>query len=319
MTTSISITDLDDGNGANPNSRLDDDNLRHVSMNTGIIDNDAYCWYESANPHSSNHLCLRTELPKDFVIESTHCVLIIADRPLYRLSIVLDANMPMETFNVYLDLTEIGLGMSIRGGIDSPDHLGNDQIFVSKILNGGAVHRDGRIRLGDILLEVNGTSLSKIDHATAVHYILRSVPYIHFVVKRYIDKDDSSDIYEQIDEETEDEPLLCAEEGYSNENSFIDNVYENDCIKVELIRDASGFGFSLAEPNQFLSGVSGIYVSKLVQNGSAHKNGMIQVGDQILMINNNNLIGMPYNAALNLIRNSPNRSVFTVKKAVVWD
>lgn len=51
-------------------------------------------------------------------------------------------------FNVYLDLTEKGLGMSIRGGTDSPDGHGNTDIFVSRILSGGAVHQDGRLDIG---------------------------------------------------------------------------------------------------------------------------------------------------------------------------
>ena len=50
--------------------------------------------------------------------------------------------------NVYLDLNELGLGMSIRGGVDSADGQGNTDVYISKILEGGAVQQDGRLRIG---------------------------------------------------------------------------------------------------------------------------------------------------------------------------
>lgn len=54
-----------------------------------------------------------------------------------------------EQENIYLDLSHKGLGMSIRGGIDSPNDLGSTAIYVSGILNGGAVNLDGRIQIGN--------------------------------------------------------------------------------------------------------------------------------------------------------------------------
>lgn len=54
--------------------------------------------------------------------------------------------------NVYLDLSNQGLGMSIRGGLDSPDVHGNVDVYISKILPGGAVYDDGRLQLGKIFL-----------------------------------------------------------------------------------------------------------------------------------------------------------------------
>jgi len=224
-----------------------------------------------------------------------------------------------QLFSVQLDLSEKGLGMSIRGGCDSPDDSGNIDIYVSRILQGGAVHQDGRIQLGDILLEVNGLSLTNINHKSAVENILNAAPYISFRVKRPKYTSNSSDIHEQIEEETEDEPLLAREEKSNNLTMF--NNTSNDCIKVELMRDDNGFGFSLSggSDNQLTPGDTRLVVSKLVQNGPAHLNGLIQIGDQIAAINNTSLERVPYSWALNLIRSSPSISIFTVKKAVTWD
>ena len=59
-----------------------------------------------------------------------------------------------DLFNVYLDLSEKGLGMSIRGGNDSPDKHGNIDVYVSRILAGGAVHQDGRLQIGKTCTDI---------------------------------------------------------------------------------------------------------------------------------------------------------------------
>ena len=52
-----------------------------------------------------------------------------------------------------------GLGFNIRGGKDSPYVPGDPSIFVTRINGEGAAARDGRLSVGDKILEV--TALSK--------------------------------------------------------------------------------------------------------------------------------------------------------------
>ncbi|XP_055996680.1 protein scribble homolog isoform X34 [Ostrea edulis] len=70
------------------------------------------------------------------------------------------------------------LGMSIKGGVKSyaanPKDKTDEGIFISRINNDGAVARDGRLRIGQRILEVNGTSLIGATHQEAVR-ALRSV------------------------------------------------------------------------------------------------------------------------------------------------
>lgn len=64
------------------------------------------------------------------------------------------------------------LGISIRGG--AKGHPGNpldksdEGIFVSKVNEGGVAYKDGRLKVGQRLLEVNGTSLLGATHLEAV-------------------------------------------------------------------------------------------------------------------------------------------------------
>lgn len=55
---------------------------------------------------------------------------------------------------------KIGLGLSVVGGADTP--LG--AIVVHEILEHGAAHQDGRLRVGDQIVELNGIDLSTASH-----------------------------------------------------------------------------------------------------------------------------------------------------------
>lgn len=49
----------------------------------------------------------------------------------------------------------IGLGFSIAGGVGNQHIPGDNSIYVTKIIEGGAAHKDGRLQIGDKLLAVS--------------------------------------------------------------------------------------------------------------------------------------------------------------------
>lgn len=78
------------------------------------------------------------------------------------------------------------LGMHIKGGLRG--HRGNpldkndEGVFISKINSGGAAKRDGRLRVGMRLLEVNGISLLGATHQEAVTALRNTGDEIRLVV-----------------------------------------------------------------------------------------------------------------------------------------
>lgn len=51
-------------------------------------------------------------------------------------------------------MTLSGLGFSIAGGVGNQHVPGDNSIYVTKIIEGGAAHKDGRLQIGDKLVAV---------------------------------------------------------------------------------------------------------------------------------------------------------------------
>lgn len=67
---------------------------------------------------------------------------------------------------IVLDRGDDGLGFSIVGGFGS--NLGDLPIYVKSVFEKGSAAREGSLRRGDQILDVNGASLRGLTHARAV-------------------------------------------------------------------------------------------------------------------------------------------------------
>lgn len=63
---------------------------------------------------------------------------------------------------------------------------------------------------------------------------------------------------------------------------------KEEAVEIELVKGGSGLGFSIAGGvgNQHIPGDNGIYVTKIMAGGAAHRDGRLRVGDKLLMVKN---------------------------------
>ncbi|CAL1293209.1 unnamed protein product [Larinioides sclopetarius] len=61
-----------------------------------------------------------------------------------------------------------GLGFSIAGGVGNQHVPGDDGIYITKVMEGGAAHVDGRLQVGDKLIAVGDVNLERVTHEEAV-------------------------------------------------------------------------------------------------------------------------------------------------------
>ena len=86
------------------------------------------------------------------------------------------------------------LGMHIKGGLKgqrgNPLDPSDEGVFISKINSSGAVRRDGRLKVGMRILEVNGQSLLGATHQEAVDSLRLSANRLNMVVCKGYEKSD---------------------------------------------------------------------------------------------------------------------------------
>ncbi|TGZ59438.1 hypothetical protein CRM22_009062 [Opisthorchis felineus] len=77
-----------------------------------------------------------------------------------------------------------GFGFSIRGGID----FGHIPLFVFRIADGGPTSIDGRIQIGDEIVEINGVPTHTMTHKEAVDAIQQSGQHLKMLLSRQSSK-----------------------------------------------------------------------------------------------------------------------------------
>ncbi|NWZ78236.1 DLG2 protein, partial [Poecile atricapillus] len=75
-----------------------------------------------------------------------------------------------------------GLGFSIAGGVGNQHIPGDNSIYVTKIIDGGAAQKDGRLQVGDRLLMVNNYSLEEVTHEEAVAILKNTSDVVYLKV-----------------------------------------------------------------------------------------------------------------------------------------
>ncbi|XP_078122921.1 disks large homolog 2 isoform X2 [Sander vitreus] len=170
---------------------------------------------------------------------------------------------------ITLERGNSGLGFSIAGGTDNP-HIGDDPgIFITKIIPGGAAAEDGRLRVNDCILRVNDADVCEVSHSKAVEALKVAGSIVRLYVRRR-------------------RPML------------------ETVIEIKLIKGPKGLGFSIAGGvgNQHIPGDNSIYVTKIIDGGAAQKDGRLQVGDRLIMVNNYSLEEVSHEEAVAILKNT---------------
>ncbi|XP_075974842.1 MAGUK family member discs large 1 isoform X4 [Anticarsia gemmatalis] len=155
-----------------------------------------------------------------------------------------------------------GLGFSIAGGSDNPHVAEDPHIYVTKLIPGGAAAAS-QLQINDAILQVNDAVVENVTHADAVDALKKAGSTVRLKIRR-----------------------RAAEDNNTLNVSQVSKTEES--VEIELVKGGAGLGFSIAGGlgNQHIPGDNGIYVTKIMAGGAAHRDGRLRVGDKLLMVKN---------------------------------
>ncbi|XP_036791303.1 protein scribble homolog isoform X14 [Oncorhynchus mykiss] len=197
-----------------------------------------------------------------------------------------------------------GLGFSIAGGKGSTAYRTGDMgIYISRIAEGGAAHRDCTLRVGDRVITINGVDMTEARHDQAVALLTGTSPTIALLVERDQAEPgtpgcspglsrarthsppppEPSDSPDQ--EEGNDDSSLLPHGNHLSQP--LEDEYPIE--EVVLVKAGGPLGLSIVGGSDHAShpfGINepGVFISKVIPHGLACQSGL-RVGDRILEVN----------------------------------
>ena len=151
----------------------------------------------------------------------------------------LEAELQGDMLTVTLLKTTSGFGFTIIGG-DGAGEL----LQIKSIVQGGAADRDGRLRVGDVLVRINGISVLSYSHKKVVE-LFQSIPLdsdVQIEVRRGYPLPGGEELPPYVPDGTANPPYSEPQPGSAY---FQSPPLQPERLIVNIVKGPLGFGFSL--------------------------------------------------------------------------
>ncbi|XP_061550722.1 discs large homolog 1-like protein isoform X4 [Phycodurus eques] len=205
-----------------------------------------------------------------------------------------------------------GLGFSIAGGVGNQHIPGDNSIYVTKIIEGGAAHRDSRLQIGDKLLAVNSCCLEEVSHEHAVTALKNTpdVVYLKVAKPNTVFIGDVANSFSQHLENHISSPNFLSQPlapptssgRYSPTPKSMpgDDDVAREPRKVVLHRGTTGLGFNIVGGEDG----EGIFISFILAGGPADLCGELRKGDRLVSVNGVDLRSATHEQAAAALKNA---------------
>ncbi|XP_056661398.1 multiple PDZ domain protein isoform X39 [Monodelphis domestica] len=212
-----------------------------------------------------------------------------------------------ELFMIELEKGRTGLGLSLAGNKDRS----RMSVFIVGIDPNGAAGKDGRLQIGDELLEINGQILYGRSHQNASSIIKCAPSKVKIIFIRNKDAVNQMAVCPGKGMEglpSTLEAFQNQEAELSNTNSAVDFSAFKNVHHLELPKDQGGLGIAISEEDT----LNGVVIKSLTDHGVAAKDGRLKVGDQILAVDDEVVVGFPVEKFINLLKTAKNTVKLTI-------
>ncbi|XP_060723648.1 disks large homolog 1 isoform X3 [Tachysurus vachellii] len=210
-----------------------------------------------------------------------------------------------------------GLGFSIAGGVGNQHIPGDNSIYVTKIIEGGAAHKDGRLQIGDKLVAVNVVCLEEVTHEDAVAalkntsdvvFLKVAKPTSVFMNDSYAPPDVTNSYSQHMENHISSPSYLSQPTTPATPSRFSpisrgllgDDDITREPRKVMLHRGSTGLGFNIVGGEDG----EGIFISFILAGGPADLCGELRKGDRIISVNGVDLRTATHEQAAAALKNA---------------
>ncbi|XP_011940255.1 PREDICTED: ligand of Numb protein X 2 isoform X3 [Cercocebus atys] len=204
------------------------------------------------------------------------------------------------------------LGMTVAGGRGSKS--GELPIFVTSVPPHGCLARDGRIKRGDVLLNINGIDLTNLSHSEAVAMLKASAASPAVALKAL-----EVQIVEEAIQNTEEQPSTFSENEYDASWSPSWVMWLglpstlHSCHDIVLRRSYLGsWGFSIVGGYEENHTNQPFFIKTIVLGTPAYYDGRLKCGDMIVAVNGLSTVGMSHSALVPMLKEQRNKVTLTV-------
>lgn len=210
---------------------------------------------------------------------------------------------------IELEKGRSGLGLSLAGNKDRS----RMSVFIVGIDPNGAAGKDGRLQIADELLEINGQILYGRSHQNASSIIKCAPSKVKIIFIR--NKDAVSQMAvcpghtgEPLASTSESLQSKEMESGVTMSEVAVGLSSFKNVQHLELPKDQGGLGIAISEEDT----ISGVIIKSLTEHGVAAKDGRLKVGDQILAVDDEVVVGCPVEKFISLLKTAKTTVKLTI-------